>query len=83
MVSGSSTLDDTRSTKMSENICPNCGTRGFDENKKDYECKKCGYHKIETKDEGEIELRFCEGCGCTLSTICGLHPVEKQKLVSL
>lgn len=67
----------------SETTCPNCGAKGWEEKTKDYECRKCGFHKVETKDGGTIDLTFCEGCGCTLSSPCNLHPAEKQKAVKL
>lgn len=58
--------------------CPNCGAKGWEPKRKDFECPKCGYHIIETKDAGEITLIFCDGCGCTRSTECTVHPADKQ-----
>jgi hypothetical protein len=68
--------------KVEVTNCPNCGAKGWDDKKKDYECEKCGYHKVESKELPPIDLIFCEGCGCTRSEACTLHPPEKQKKVT-
>jgi NMD protein affecting ribosome stability and mRNA decay len=62
--------------------CPNCGRKGWEE-KKDYECRKCGFKKTDTKELPPIHLIYCDGCGCTLSDFCERHPLEKQRLVKL
>jgi len=59
--------------------CPNCGKPGFEETK-EFECRSCGFHEISNKEYAPIDLVFCEGCGCTLSTYCELHPKTRQKL---
>lgn len=59
--------------------CPNCGAGGWKDKKKDYECEKCGFHKVEAKDEGDCQPTFCEGCGCTFSNPCTLHPADQQR----
>ena len=58
--------------------CDNCGQKGFEHEKKDYECKKCGYKKPNFKVLDPIELIVCEGCSCTLPAPCTLHPKEQQ-----
>jgi ribosomal protein L37E len=59
--------------------CPNCGTSGFNHKKKDYECEKCGFHKVESVQLPDAQMMFCEGCGCTYSDGCNIHPVDMQR----
>ena len=66
-----------------DTTCPNCGCKGFEHDKKDYECRKCGFHKIESKELPPLALTYCDGCGCTLSDACELHPPEKQRRIKL
>jgi hypothetical protein len=64
---------------MSEH-CPNCGAKGW-EDRKDFECRKCGFKKGTAKELPPIDLVFCQSCGCTLSAFCTVHPLEKQEKV--
>lgn len=65
----------------SDNSCPNCGNHDFDHKQKGYECRKCGFHKVEAKELDEVTLIFCEMCGCTLSRPCNIHDADKQRPV--
>lgn len=64
-----------------DTTCPNCGDSGFDHKKKGYECVYCGFHKPEYKEQPAVCLVFCQGCGCTYSSPCSLHPADKQNPV--
>jgi hypothetical protein len=59
--------------------CPNCGAGGWKDKKKDYECEKCGFHKVEAVELPPVQMMFCEGCGCTYSDGCNIHPVDMQR----
>lgn len=59
-------------TKTEDN-CHNCGAKGFESSKKDYECKHCGYKIVAPKEMPECTLVFCDVCGCTLTDNCPTH----------
>jgi ribosomal protein L37E len=60
--------------------CPNCGAKDW-QDKKDHECEKCGFKRVESKELEAIQLIYCSGCGCTLSDWCQSHSTTQQNEV--
>jgi hypothetical protein len=61
-----------------EDNCPNCGFKGWNSKKKDFECQQCGFHIIEAKEVAECNPHFCKVCGCSYFDICTIHPLDQQ-----
>lgn len=52
--------------------CPNCGESGWS-HKKNYECKFCGYHTVESRQLEPADLIYCSGCGNYYYDRCPTH----------
>jgi len=63
--------------------CPNCGKPGYDEEKKDYECRECGYHNPNLTELPPVQMTFCEACGCHYTNGCPQHDTSVQKKIKL
>ena len=63
--------------------CKNCGAKGFNLDRKDYECANCGYRNVETKELSPSTLVFCETCGNHYLSPpgCPTHSEDKQRPV--
>jgi hypothetical protein len=62
--------------------CPNCGGNEW-QVKKDFECPKCGYKTIESRDAGEATLVYCEECACHYLSACTSHDLSKVQPVKV
>jgi NMD protein affecting ribosome stability and mRNA decay len=58
--------------------CPNCGKDGFESEKKDFECRSCGFHKPNLVELPPIQIVFCDECGNHYSDACPVHDASKQ-----
>jgi hypothetical protein len=60
--------------------CPNCGSNGYQADKKNFECRNCGMKNIESKELSPCELMFCTLCGCHFLSPpgCPTHSEDKQ-----
>lgn len=60
--------------------CKNCGKKGFNIDRKGYECTNCGYVLTESKELSPISIVKCNECGCLYSAPpgCPTHAEDRQ-----